>query len=100
MGAVASLLSAASKKYDDYVSLQILDSPFACFHSVCESYCHRYMNIPKLLLSPAVSILRESFSSHPFSPFLIDLRKSAKSCSIPTLFVYNPEDEVVPSSDS
>lgn len=47
------------------------------------------MKIPELLIGSAISILKESFSTHPFNPFKINLLSSAKNCKIATLFVYN-----------
>jgi hypothetical protein len=100
MGAVACLLHEFSRKEKEGVVMQVVDSPFSSFESVCQLYACKFMGIPQLLVSPALGVLKESLSNHAFSPFQIDLLSGTGRCSTPTLFVYSEQDDVIPASNS
>lgn len=88
MGAVACLLHGFN--FAEYrVVLQVADSPFCSFESVCELYAKRFMGIPELLVGPALSLLKDSFASHQYNPFRLNLLPMAEKCRTPTLFLYN-----------
>lgn len=98
MGAVACLLHSFSQE-SEHVVAQVVDSPFSSFEAVCTLYAKKFIGIPDVLVAPAVSVLKESFSTHRFNPFRIDLLPLAHRSTLPTLFVYNEHDEVIPASN-
>jgi hypothetical protein len=96
MGAFASLAYTSEHNQSEKVLLQILDSAFINFESVCKQRARTHLHLPELLIQPAVNLLKRSMEVRPFNPFQLDLRGRAARCRVSTVFVYSESDEVIP----
>ena len=100
MGAFASLAYTSTHSFNNACILQILDSVFSNFESVCKQRAKLHYGFPDFLVNYSVNILKKNLSSHQFNPFDFNLKEKAAFCSVPTIFVYNEKDDVIPCENT
>jgi hypothetical protein len=97
MGAFASLAFTSTEADRGDCILQILDSPFSNFESVCQQRAKIFFGFPDFLVNYAVNLMKQNLSEHPFNPFKFDLKEKLPACRVSSIFVYNEHDEVIPT---
>ena len=100
MGAFASLAFSSTHSFHNSVLLQILDSPFSNFESVCKQRAQMHFGLPDFIANYSVNLLKKNLNDHPYNPFDMELKEKAALCQTPTIFVYNEEDDVIPSENT
>ena len=100
MGAFASLAYSSTHSFHNSCVLQILDSAFSNFESVCKQRARIHYNFPEFIVNYSVSLLKKNLSNHQFNPFDFNLKEKVALCKTPTVFVYNEKDEVIPSENT
>ena len=89
MGAFASLAYSSTYSLHHSCILQVLDSAFSNFESVCKQRAKSHYGFPDFIVNYSVNLLKKNLNNHPFNPFDFNLKEKAAFCKIPTLFVYN-----------
>ena len=74
MGAFASLAYSSTHLFNNSCVLQILDSPFSNFESVCKQRAKNHYGFPDFIANYSVNLLKKNLNSHPYNPFDFNLK--------------------------
>ena len=82
--------------------LQILDSPFVSFEEAAFELTKKRAKVPEVFIKMALEAIRENIAKKKttFNPFEVNLNKKLIKTSIPTIFVYSEQDDIVNPENS
>lgn len=79
------------------VVAMILDSPFTSFQGLAQEYSNGKMQIPRIMLSPAIHFLRRTVRKRcDFDILQVNPMAAAPLCKVPTIVLSGDADKIVP----